>query len=136
MQRTQGISGGKCLEAHVEDTGQNLHPLMSLLNVPLMGFLSLKGKKTPQVQSWNMCRRLQTSAMTQECKSKQNLAQKSSHTVGFVFVHLSSKDGNDASFPLAKMTVGPISLCHIIASSNSFPKVTVRLPKEYLNHSI
>ena len=69
-------------------------------------------------------------------KANRNPAQKSSHSMGFVFVHFSFKSGNTASFPLAKMTVDPVSLYHTIATSNSHLKVTVRLPQEYLNYAV
>lgn len=76
---------------------------------------------------------LQASAMIRKIKANRNPAQKSSHSMGFVFLHFSFKSGHTASFPL---TVDAVSLCHTTATSNSHLKVTVRLPQEYLNYAV
>lgn len=77
---------GKCLKAHVGGQRTKFYIPYKPVNVPLMGKSSLKEKKeTDQVSSWNMCHRLQMSA---KIKKQNNLTQKSSHSVGVVFVHL------------------------------------------------
>lgn len=69
--------GGKCLKAHVGGQRTKFKFCISLLNVPLLGksFLPLKKKKKPKhpKRSLEICHRLQTSAMIQECKSNQKI---------------------------------------------------------------